>query len=111
MSSPESVRDRARGDGVSTRSTVARSGRERRTLTDHVRPVYWLRFSADGKRLASASAAADVEQPSGVYRRVAGAVCFWDAATGRLERRVDNPGPGTRLCPQFTTVARPWTIR
>ena len=31
MSSPESVRDRARGDGVSTRSTVARSGRERRS--------------------------------------------------------------------------------
>jgi WD40 repeat protein len=52
----------------------AATGRTLRTLAGHARPVWVLRFSADGRRLFSAGADKSV--------------CVWDVAAGRLLHRL-----------------------
>ncbi|HYT90483.1 MAG TPA: WD40 repeat domain-containing protein, partial [Gemmataceae bacterium] len=75
------------------------SGRLLASFDAHATAIHALAFSADGKRLLSASAEARFGLAGGGTEVVPGAVCVWDAATRKQVARYPNATHGVVFAP------------
>ncbi|HEX3313692.1 MAG TPA: WD40 repeat domain-containing protein [Gemmataceae bacterium] len=78
------------------------TGKQRAVLAAHRTPIARLAFSADGKRLVSAS---EDGNPIEGSKLVKGNVCVWDVSDGKLLRKVSPSGFGYAVSPNGQSIA------